>query len=283
MNFNQFKKLYGSDKKCLNYILNIKYKSCPKCRGQLYPVRGRKSFACSKGHQVYPLKGTIFEKSTTKLSSWFLAIYLMSETRNGVSAKFLQRMLGVKYDTAWRMNHKIRELMEEDFRLEGEVEMDETYFGRKDWFRGKKWWSTYQIMAKTPLFGMIERGGRVKVIRIKEASTQILVKGTLDYVSKSSRVITDGHFGYRPLPNYGYFHQSVNHTLHYVDKEDVSIHTQNIEGFWGRMKSGMTGTYRHISLKYLMKYVDEFSFRHNHRKNIFGALLERIAYEVLPF
>jgi hypothetical protein len=283
MNLTQFKKLYGTNEQCLRYVLKLKYKDCPKCRGKLYPIKGRKNYACRKGHQVVPLSGTIFHKSKIELSSWFFAIYLMSQTRNGISAKFLERMLGVTYKTAWRMFNRIRTLMNEDFTMKGTVEIDETYIGGKDWFSGKKWWSNNGSIAKVGVLGMIERKGRVRTMFIPDAELVTLTNAVYKNVSRSANVMTDGHTGYRYLPKIGYNHKCVNHSVQYVDSNDKNVHTNNIESFWGQMKRGLTGTYRTVSPKYLLNYCDEFSFRHNHRKNILESLLERIAYEVLPF
>lgn len=283
MNLVKFKRLYGTDRKCLDYLLKVKYKYCPKCHGKLYLIKKRVSYSCSKRHHVSPLTGTIFEKTTTPLSLWFFAIYLMSKTRNGVSASFLQRILGVKYPTAWRMLKLIRSIMNEDFKLEGTVEIDETYIGGKDWFKGKKWWSDNGSIAKVGVLGMIERKGRVRTIHIPDAELPTLTKKVWENVSSKARIVTDGHTGYRYLPKMGYQHDWVNHSIHYVDKVIPDIHTQNIESFWSQMKRGLTGTYRSVSPKYLMNYCDEFTFRHNHKKDIFNAILERTAVEELPF
>lgn len=285
MNLTTFRNEFGTDSKCLEYVRKLRFPHCTKCRGKLYPINRRVAYACQKGHQVYPLAGTIFEKSTTPLSSWFFAIYLMSQTRAGVSAKMLERILGVTYKTAWRMFKKIREIMDEDVRaLQGEVEVDETWIGGKDWFNGKHWWSEFKPRPRELLVGLMERGGRVKMSKIANADPTTLTFQVSHHVLKGSRVITDGHVGYRFLPRFGYRHNFVNHSKHFVEKDNPSVHTQNIEGFWGQLKRGITGSYRHVSPKYLESYCNEYAFRFNHRKeDVFSALIERIGYEELPF
>ena len=113
----EFQRKYGKDEQCLKAVKKLRFPDvmqCLKCNRdeKFYPVKHRTSYACNHcGNHMYPLTGTIFEKSTTPLSYWFFAIYLMTQTRSGTSAKQLERMLGVTYKTAWRMFKQIRMLM----------------------------------------------------------------------------------------------------------------------------------------------------------------------------
>lgn len=121
-----FQKDFPNDDVCLDYIFKQKY---PDTK-QYYKVKGRKCYANPAGEQIHPLAGTIFEKSSTSLTNWFYAVYLFSQSKNGVSAKELERQLGVTYKCAWRIAKKIRELMSGDGDpLTGTVEVDETYVG----------------------------------------------------------------------------------------------------------------------------------------------------------
>ncbi|MBI2315056.1 IS1595 family transposase [Candidatus Daviesbacteria bacterium] len=133
-----FLKKFGTPEKCLDTILNLRFPKgvyCDKCTAisKFYKVEGRPLYACSCGFQISPLAGTILEKTTTPLQYWFYAIFIMSTTRSGVSAKQLQRMLEVTYKTAWRMFKQIRMLMAESGggMLDGIVEVDETFVGGK--------------------------------------------------------------------------------------------------------------------------------------------------------
>src|SRR5438552_16024264 len=134
---NQFDKDFPNDDVCLEQIKQSRWPSgmiyCETCekKRKHYRVRGRTAYACDRcGHHIYPLAGTIFEKSTTPLRIWFQAMYLMGSTRCGISAKQIQRETGVTYKTAWRMFNQIRKLLAEDFALEGSsIEMDEMYYG----------------------------------------------------------------------------------------------------------------------------------------------------------
>lgn len=137
--YADFLKRFSTEDKCLEEIKNLRFPNgieCPECEKitKFYKVKGRTAYACEfGGHQVFPLAGTIFEKSTTPLKLWFYAMFIMTKTKAGISAKQLERELGVTYKTAWRMFHQIRKLMADtDVNpLEGIVEVDETYIGGK--------------------------------------------------------------------------------------------------------------------------------------------------------
>ena len=153
---------FPTDDACLDYIFRAKY---PNAK-QYYRVKGRKCYAHSMtGHQVHPLKGTIFEKSPTLLTLWFHAIFLFAVSKNGVSAKELERQLGVTYKCAWRMAHQIRKLMNQDGdMLTGTVEIDETYIGGKHTHKDK-------FTRKAAVMGMVERDGRVRANVIPNRET----------------------------------------------------------------------------------------------------------------
>lgn len=146
--FIQFKEQFPNDDACLDSIMQRRYGKSPICPGcgvvetKFHRITGRRGYACQHcGHHIYPCAGTIFEHSSTKLTLWFHAMYLMTSTRNGVSAKELQRQLGVTYKCAWRIGHQLRELMAARDKAnnptprEGHFEVDETYIGGK--VRGK--------------------------------------------------------------------------------------------------------------------------------------------------
>src|SRR3989338_6421389 len=141
----KFNYRFPTEDACLEEIKILRFGeelACTKCGviNKFYKITDRKCYACSAcRYQLYPLKGTIFEKSTTPLKDWLYAIYLMTQTRSGMSAKQLERMLGVTYKTAWRMFHQIRKLMaDEGDLLSGEVEVDEAFIGGKGYWRAKE-------------------------------------------------------------------------------------------------------------------------------------------------
>ncbi len=278
----QFKRIYGTHEACLEAIKKLRYPDemdCPKCKklSVFYPVKGRTAYACKFcGHQIYPLKGTIFEKSTTPLDYWFFAMYLMVQTRSGTSAKQLERMLGVTYKTAWRMFKQIRMLMADtdNTPLTGVVEMDETFVGGKAKNRVKLWNADTDI--KEVVFGAVQRGGKAYLKHVPNTGKWTLLKQIKEHVSPEARVITDEYRSYTHLPRFGYKHEWVNHQERYSRGD---VYTQNIENVWSHFKRGITGVYRVVSKKYLQAYVDEYGWRYNNRQyngGMFDRLLKQI-------
>lgn len=281
--FSRFLQHFPNDDVCLGVIFNMRYanlKECSKCHKptRFHRVKKRKCFECSYcGYQIYPLAGTILEGSTTSLTNWFYAMYLFSVSKNGVSAKELERTLGVTYKTAWRIGHKIREAMgnEKKFKLEGKVEVDEALIGGR--VKGKKSGKGWKTKNKICLLGMVERGGRIKVIPVKNREKRYIDPEINRHVRKGTLIYTDEYSGYNDLPTRGYEHESINHSRYRWAREDR--HTNNIEGFWGNLKKSLSSTYTYVSKKHLPKYLNEFTFRHNKRRepDMFGEILKRIA------
>jgi transposase len=279
----QFKYKYGTHDMCLEAIKELRFPDpyvCPKCNTEqkFYPVKGRTSYACNAcGHHIYPLAGTIFEKSTTPLDLWFFAMYLMVQTRSGISAKQLERMLGVTYKTAWRMFKQIRMLMAETGGglLDGIVEIDETFVGGKGKNRAYEWGGDKQ---KEILMGFIQREGKAYIKHIPNTGKYTLLRQVKENVSPTARVMTDELMSYTGLTQMGYFHQSVKHKAREYARGEV--HTQSIESFWGGLKRGIYGVYRVVSKKYLQAYADEYAWRYNyrlHQGGMFELLLKQVA------
>jgi transposase-like protein len=262
---NQFRKEFGSEDKCLEYVLEKRF---PSLQGY-YRVKGRKCWANAEGKQIHPLAGTVFEKSSTSLQNWFYAIYLFSASRNGVSAKELQRQLGVTYKTAWRMAYQIRELMKQGGGLlSGGVEIDETYFG------GTRRMSS-KMENKKAIMGMVERKGNIVAKHIPNRYDLTLLTEIKKNVKKGSHLFTDEWGAYKKVAKLGYGHSSVKHSAKQFARG--TTHTNTIEGFWSQFKRSVSGTYHSVSGRHLQSYVNEFSFRYNHRGGeIFSALMGRI-------
>ncbi len=267
-----FRNDFPNDDVCLEYIFKQKY---PDLVSKFYRVKGRKCFANTVGDQIHPLKKTIFEKSSTPLTDWLYAIYLFSASKNGVSAKELERQLGVTYKCAWRICNQIRKLMTEDNeKLSGEVEVDETYVGGKSVnSRNKK----RTIGDKAVVFGAVEREGRVKAKHVISSGARVLLPEIARTVEKATKIYSDEWGSYKRLAVLGYSHGSVNHRENEYSKD--GIHTNTIEGFWSQLKRSINGTYHVVSPKYLQLYVDEFAFRYNHRqlaRPLFAELVARV-------
>lgn len=272
----QFKKQFPNDNTCLDYLFNMRYGSpvCPVCgKSAFYRVKGRKCYACACGYQIHPVAGTIFHKSDTSLTNWFFAVYLMSQSKNGVSAKEIQRYLGTTYKTAWRIGKQIRSLMKQDSeQLGGVVEIDEAFIGGKRRLARKN-------DNKTPVVGVIQRGGKIKAKATKDIETHTLLKMLRDNVKFGSRVISDDTNTYKPdkILRLGMFHDKISHSKEKYVRGD--IHTNTIEGFWSQLKRSIDGTYHSLSIKHLQSYVDEASFHYNQRlssASAFEVLLSRL-------
>jgi transposase-like protein len=271
---------FPTDDACLEWLKDYLYPEgifCKKC-DKITPhhrMRTRKSYSCETcGHHVHPTAGTIFHKSSTPLTLWFEAIYLMTATRAGISAKQLERTLGITYKCAWRMFHQIRKMMADDGELiSGETEVYETYIGRDPLKRR----STGKPRDSQIVFGMVERGGKVKTKHVKSAGARILQPEIQQGINAGSTVYSDEWSAYKKLPKMGYEHKTVNH------RSGVYVsgitHTQNIENFWSHLKRGIRGVYRHVDPKYLQAYTDEYAFRYSHRNDfqpMFLALIGKV-------
>jgi len=271
--FAQFKAEYPDDDTCLRAVLENRYgTTCPKCGvvdTKFYKITGRKAFACLNCRQhIYPLADTIFRKSETRLWNWFYAIYLFSTSKNGVSAKELERHLGVTYKTAWRMAKQIRLLMaQEADLLSGTVEADETYVGGKTKGRSQR------LKNKTPILGAVEKYGTARA-KVTDGASATTAKAFLQAnVEPDTNLHTDDSNIYRWAKKH-FKHGVVNHSENIYVQNGVSTNT--IEGVWSQMKRSIDGTYHVVSPKYLQFYVDEFVFRYNFRDvAVCPLLLER--------
>ena len=279
----QFQKDFPTDDVCLDTIMAIRYRDniCPKCQREtkFHRLTGRKQYSCQYcGHHVAPCAGTIFEKSSTSLRDWFYAMYLFTSTRHGVPAKELERQLGVTYKTAWRMTHKLRELMQladDHAPFGGHIEIDETYLGGR--YRGKRrkgFKPGDPGNHKTTVFGMLERGGSVKTGIVENVQRKTLQPYIDKHALWGSTISTDEAGQYYFLGGISYKHGVVNHKR---EQYRNGIHyTNSIEGYWSRLKNSIRGTHIHVSKKYLNKYLAEFAYRYNHRKDPATAIFYRL-------
>ena len=281
---NDFNEKFTDDTACLEWLMEQRHPGsialCSFCKVERkhHRIISKKAWACDHcGTYISPMAGTIFEKSRTPLRLWFYAMYLMSATRCGISAKQIQRECGVTYKTAWRMFKQIRTLMEEDITLDGPVEMDESYLGGalKNKHRNKLK-DAYQ-KDKQPVFGMVERGGRVIAQVVSNTKSKTVLPIVAERVLPSTMVYTDDYPIYDGLAKMGYQHSRIQHTAHVYVMGDV--HTQTIEGFWSLLKRGIGGVYHAVSRKYLQSYCNEYSFRYNRRSGnepMFTSLLGQV-------
>lgn len=264
-----FQKDFPDDDTCLEWLKNHLYPNgihCEICQEvtKHYRVQSRKSYSCEFcGNHVHPMKGTIFEKSSTSLQSWFQAIYLMSSTRCGISAKQLERSIGVTYKTAWRMFRQIRSMLQEEVGpFSGHVEVDETYHGgrTKGGKRGRG------APNKTPVVGAVERGGKVVAKVVTDVKAATLMPFIKEKVLPKATVYTDELMSYNTVAYSGYSHRRIHHAEKVYVMGDV--HTNTIEGYWSLIKRGISGVYHAVGQPYLQSYLNEYSFRYNRREDI---------------
>ncbi len=285
-----FQKQFPDDAACLEWLKNHLYSDgiyCKNCERitKHHRVVSRPSYCCDNcGNHVHPTADTIFHKSPTPLTTWFYAIYLMSATRCGISAKQIERETGVTYKTAWRMFRQIRSMLDDEKAppLGGtgrRVEMDETYVG------GKRKGGTGRPMAgdkvKTAIVGIVERKGRVKALIADDVKGSTLLAMVREHVLPRSTVFTDElnvYDGIKHMPNMGYNHKRINHTSKVYVVGDT--HTNTVEGFWSLVKNGLRGVYHSVGKGYLQTYLNEYSFRYNRRSDtqpMFLSFLQQVA------
>jgi transposase len=275
-----FDQEFPNDDACLEWVKNHRWSDgihCVKCQKitKHHKVTSRPCYECDYcGHQVYPTAGTIFHKSATPLRIWFEAIYRMASTRCDISAKQIQREMGVTYKTAWRMFHQIRALLGEDIaNLDGEVEVDETYIGGKR--TGKR---GRGAEGKSKVIGAVQRGGKVVAQVAPDVKRHTIVPFVNKKVSRNATLYTDEFPTYDTMARIGYRHKRINHHSEVYVNGD--IHTNSIEGFSSLVKRGISGVYHSVSPQYLQLYLNEYAFRYNHRKAespMFKIFLSRIS------
>jgi transposase len=289
----EFDKEFPNDAACLDYLKDTLYPDgifCPTCAKTTthYRVKARPAYSCQFcGHYEYPMVGTIFQGSATSLRLWFYGMYLMASTRCGISAKQLERELGVTYKTAWRMFKQIRSLMwQDDELLDGMVEVDETYIGGKAKWRnqGRKTGRGRGGVGsgKVPVQGMVRRRtpsrpGKIAA-QVVDNADATLAGNVRRRVLPETRVMTDEARAYQRLGDMGFDHDYVTHGAKVYVSGDV--HTNTVEAFWSHLKRGISGVYHGVGPHKLQTYVDEYVFRYNNReamgRGVFDALLSRI-------
>lgn len=283
--FQEFQAEFPDDAACLAKVMEIQYggdvTDCQVCqrRTRFHPMTTRRAYSCQEcGHHIYPCAGTIFHKSSTKLSIWFFAMYLMTSTRHGVAAKEIERQTGVTYKTAWRICHELRKLMASaDYKgpLSGHVEIDETIVGGR--MKGKG--HARKMENKTIVMGMVERNGKLRAGPVPDGTQFTLEPIIRENVLPGTIISTDENAAYNDLRR-GYEHGTVVHS----QEEYVRgiHHVNSLEGHWSHFKRAVKGTHIHISGKHMWKYVAEFSYRRNMRHTHSGMFNLLIAAFSLP-
>ncbi len=259
---------FRSEDSCRMYLESLRWPDgviCPRCsHPSVTAIEDRGQHSCNKcAYHFSVTSNTIMHDTHLPLWKWFLATYTMSESKKGVSANQLKRMLGVSYKTAWYLCHRIRAAMAEvnAAKLLGTVEVDETFVGgvRHGVGSGSR-------EGKTLVIGAMERNGDIRLQVIDDRTRRTLHQFIRDHVDdRAKRIITDEWYPYRGIGDADTRHETVNHAQGEYVRGDV--YTNSVENVWSLLKRSIVGSFHHVSEKHLDAYLDELEWRFNNRDN----------------
>ena len=261
---------FPNDEACRKHLAHIRWGDAPACvhcghAEKIYTIEGGKRYKCSSCRKKFSVTtGTIFENSKIPLQKWFIAVWLCTSHKKGISSCQLARDIGIQQKHAWHMLHRIRATFREKAPelLEGETEHDETFIGGKEKWKHKDKRTPNSrgrsTKTKVPVFGMVQRDGVTRFSVVDDTRVETLQAVLVPNVKPGSTVNTDEWVGYRGLDAL-YNHEVIKH------KEDEyvrgTVHTNTIENRWSHFRRTLTGTYHHVSPKHLQRYADESAFR----------------------
>lgn len=267
--------LYSTDEHCRELLKRLRWPNgvqCPRCQSKtISRISTQKKFECVEcEYQFSVLSNTIFHDTHLPLEKWFLTTFLICESRKGMSANQVRRMLGVSYKTAWYLCHRIRAAMKEIEQpmLDGTVEMDETYVGGKQ-HCGTRGWNTADS-NKEIVIGIRQRGGELRFFHASDVKSGTLAKYIQENISVDVDVMVTDEMPAYPKAMIGAgVHGSKHKTIRHKDRVyvDGDIHTNTVENAFSLLKRGIMGTWHKISAKHLPAYLDEMQFRFNRRKS----------------
>ena len=272
---------FQTDDECREALENIRWPNgvhCTRCGCvEVLELEKQNRWECRGcGYQFSVMSGTVMHDSHLSLRKWFIAIYLMCESKKGISANQMKRTLGISYKTAWYLCHRIRQAMgNEPFEgptLVGIVEVDETLVGGKTKGKGRAYKGN-----KTWVAGAVQRGGKVRIERIPDTRRETLHGFIRRAVKNEAEAIyTDEWKSYLGIEDHDTRHETVNHSEEEWVRGDV--HTNSIEGVWSLFKRSIIGAFHKMSVKHMDKYIEELEWRLNNRDNphIFIDTLKRV-------
>jgi ISXO2-like transposase domain/Transposase zinc-ribbon domain len=293
---------FKTEDECIDHLIAMRWPlgvCCIKCGGQNITemrmaaskrkngkfIPARRLFRCMNegakcfGYQFSAKTGTIFDSTHLPLKIWFMTIGLITGAKKGMSAMQVARHLDMEssYKTVWYLCHRVREAMKENFQLTGEVEADTTHIGGR---RPRIGNPRTKKEKKDIVLGMVERGGRVRLIPVPDEKRSILQPVLEQHVSENVDVIyTDEHpiFPYATGGKFPGKHQTINHSRAYAIGRN---HTNTIENAFSLFKRGLMGSFHQVSIKHLSRYCEEFSYRFNRRgeqASMFDATVKSLA------
>lgn len=280
MNLIEYQTKYGTEEQCREYLINKRWTQgyvCPKCgHKEYFDIKSRNLYQCkSCNHQASVTAGTIMDKTRTPLVKWFLAFYLMSEDKRGISALGLSKEIGVAYLTAWTMCQKIRHAMGErdkNYKMDGVVEIDEAFFGSPT-EGGKRGRGT----DKTAVFVSVSlsKEGKPEFVKMEvteSVDSESAKKFAANHIKKGSEVRTDGLNIYPSLVENGYIHISKVY-----DPKNQPEHLHWVHIVISNAKKLIDGTFHGLDKVHLQRYLNEFCYRFNRRwfkSGVFSRLVD---------
>ena len=278
---------FHSDEKCREVLEELRWPNgvaCPRCGGSRHAhdtVRGvYDCYAC--GYQFSVLAGTIFHDTKLPLRKWFITVMLMVESKKGISANQLKRVIGVSYKTAWYLSHRIRAAVREAYPmpLKGIVEIDETFIGGEVRGKGRGYKGNKAVVV-----GAVQREGKIILQVVRDRSKKTLHAFAEEAVSDDAEAIhTDDWRPYRGIGDEDTIHETVNHSI--GEYARGSVNTNSVENIWSLLKRSIIGSYHKVSIKHLDAYLDELEWRFNNRDNPWlfrDTLIQLLRSENLPY
>ena len=278
---------FQDENDCRRYLEGLRWPDgleCPRCGGKtISRIKTRHQLDCDSCRYRFSVTaGTIFHDSHLPLWKWFVAVYLIVESKKGISANQLKRSLGVTYKTAWYLAHRIRDALNEvDAQLLRDiVEVDETFVGGEVEGKGRGYKGN-----KTVVVGAMQRNGNI-CLQVVRGTDRETLHGFIreNTAGDTEAIYTDEWPAYKGIADKDTKHEAVKHR----DKEWArgEVHTNSIENVWSLLKRSIVGSYHQVSAKHLDAYLDELEFRFNNRENLFmfrDAMLKLVVAQNLPY